>query len=807
MTPFTKASRFLFFCLPLFSTAQTKITGLVVNKKMQPLNGANVLLLKITDSSLVKGSGTTQDGSFSFDNVKPGNYLVMATHVGFSNLYHPGINIAHLQPLLDLKTIQLAEEVEELQQVRVQSRRPMFEQKIDRMVINVKNSITSAGSTALDVLERSPGVIVNRQANSISMSGKEGVMVMINGKINNMPASALVQMLAGMNAGNIDRIELITTPPSSLDAQGNAGFINILLNNNPDFGLNGSLSATMGYSRGETPAASMNFNYRKDKINLFGDYSFAIDKRKPIFTNYRRIANPGDIREYYTETDRFPTRLNHNARLGLDYQLNKKTMAGLLVSAYINRYGMHETTTNRNFKNAQPDTIIITKNKEVNNWKHAMANINLQHNINPGEIFSFDVDYLLYNNRQPFDYHNNYYNGQQQFLFTEDVRTRKKTPIKIVVGKIDYSKKLSSKVSMEAGIKASFSNFDNDVSVERSQNNIWKIDPEYTSYAKLKENIFAAYTAYNVNPDDKTNIKIGFRYEYTNSNLGTVLVKDIVDRHYGRLFPSFFISRKINEKQRINFSYTRRINRPTFNDMAPFIFFFDPNTFFSGNAALQPAISENFKIDFTFKKFLASISYSYDDNSIANFQTRIDPKTNKQIIYSENLDNLQTVSLVLALPFEITKWWNMQNNIIGTWQQASTTNNNVPIKVQLANMNLRTIQNFRLPKNFSIELTALYQTASLFGRYKVEPYMKIDIGIQKKFKNHNERLRLAVSDVFSTYKWIWVTNIESQTYAKTSLQFSLVTINLTYSRSFGRNTIKAARDRNTGSAEERGRVQ
>jgi len=242
--------------------------------------------------------------------------------------------------------------------------------------------------------------------------------------------------------------------------------------------------------------------------------------------------------------------------------------------------------------------------------------------------------------------------------------------------------------------------------------------------------------------------------------------------------------------------------------MAPFIFFFDPNTFFSGNPALQPAISENLKTDFTFKKFLVSLSYSYDDNSIAGFQSRIDPKTNKQIIFAENLDYLQTVSLVLALPFDINKWWSMQNNITGTWQQASTTdNNNAPLKVQLANLNIMTMQNFQLPKSYSIELTAFYQSASIFGRYKVEPYGKVDVGVQKKFKNNNERLRLAVADIFSTFKFVWLTNIESSSFSKTILQFSRATINLTYSRNFGRNTVKAARNRNTGSAEERGRVK
>ena len=170
-------------------------------------------------------------------------------------------------------------------------------------------------------------------------------------------------------------------------------------------------------------------------------------------------------------------------------------------------------------------------------------------------------------------------------------------------------------------------------------------------------------------------------------------------------------------------------------------------------------------------------------------------------MFAENLNYLQTGSLVLALPIKITRWWSMQNNATGTWQQASTTNNNVPIKLQLASLNIMTMQNFELPKDYSLELTAFYQSASIFGRYKVEPYGKVDVGVQKKLKNNNERLRLAVTDVFSTFKFVWVSNAEGATFSKTTLQFSKVTINLTYSRNFGRNTVKAARNRNTGSAE------
>src|SRR5205085_3520376 len=199
---------------------------------------------------------------------------------------------------------------------------PMFEQKIDRMVINVKNSITNAGGTALDVLEKSPGVTVNKQNNTIAVNGKNGVVVMINGKITYMPMEALVQLLAGISAGNIDKIELITTPPAKYDAEGNAGYINIVLINNPDAGFNGSYFLTAGYGKKELGSAGINFNYRTSKINMYGNYAFNYDHSIQTGTGFTQITKGGNIIANSSFSDRDCLRKVHNVRIGLDYQLD-----------------------------------------------------------------------------------------------------------------------------------------------------------------------------------------------------------------------------------------------------------------------------------------------------------------------------------------------------------------------------------------------------------------------------------------------------------------------------------------------------
>jgi len=227
--------------------AQSVVAGSMQDEKGKPIQYASVHLLKTVDSSLVKGAMSDAAGKYSFHNISQGKYFVSSTHTGMGQVYSKIIEVTSGEKQINAGILILGTTPEQLNDVTINGKRPMFEQQVDRMVINVKNSIVNAGGTALDVLEKSPGVTVNRQNNSIAVNGKNGVVVMLNGKMTYMPMDALVQMLAGISAGNIDKIELITTPPSKYDAEGNAGYINIVLISNPYQGLNGSYFLTAGY--------------------------------------------------------------------------------------------------------------------------------------------------------------------------------------------------------------------------------------------------------------------------------------------------------------------------------------------------------------------------------------------------------------------------------------------------------------------------------------------------------------------------------------------------------------------------------
>ena len=788
--------------------AQSGITGRVSDETHQPVSYANVLLLSAADSLLVKGGISNDDGSFALNGIAPGNYMLKIMMVGYTDHDSEAFTIAKEDGAMDFGEVVLHDDAVLMDEVQVVAKKALFEQKMDRMVVNVASSITLSGTNVLEVLERSPGVLVNRQSNTISLSGKSGVIIMINGRVNYMPAEAVTQLLAGMSSDNIERIEIMTTPPAGMDAEGNAGYINIILKTNLGDGFNGGYAFGAGYGKGAVGNASLNFNLREGKTNFFGDYSYLHESQDQTFEFYRSILLNNEQIETETKSDRFPDRNNHMARLGVDYQVNDKLIIGGLLSGYDTKWVMDATNVANLTSDGVLDTIITIENHELNQWKNLSGNLNLQYSFSAGQKLSVDADYLWYEDNNPTVYNNLYADGEGNFLFENYTRSTKVTPINIKVGKIDYMTPIGKKIKMETGVKGTASNFTNDVSVEYSDDGqSWVEDPALTAKYNLDETIAAAYLSLEAPIDEKTDIKAGLRYEYTDSNLGSETEQDIVDRQFGKFFPSVFLSRRFDESNTINLSYGRRITRPTFNDMAPFVIFLDPYTFFSGNPAVQPAISNNFELNYSYKSAMISLKYGIEDSTIANYQSTIIEGTNNQLIYTENLKQMQVYSLTFSFPLTPVKWWNMYYNVSGAWQEAQKYDELGLQSYSSGNLSAYTSQTFTLPRSFTFEITGMYVSGGLFGIFQMKPFGSVNLGLQKKFGEQGGLLRLGFDDIFNTMPYRDELNLEEQQqYFSARLQFTQPTIKLTYTRNFGNQRVKGSRERETGAEEERRRV-
>lgn len=785
--------------------AQSRISGIVQDTEEVGMDLTNVLLLNSTDSAFIRGAITDDQGRFQFERIKAGSYLIRVSRIGYNNLHTSAFDVSSGKDVT-LDAISFTEGIT-LRIIDVIERPPLYTPKIDRLVINVSSSIVFSGTTALDILERSPGIVVDRQNNRISIQGKDGVNVMENGKLRYMPVSALLQYLNGISSDNIATIELITTPPAKFDAEGDAGYINIVLKKSPDEGLNGSFSLSYGYGKGQVSNNSINLNFRKNKLFLFGNYSFLLKDQEQSFTTKRAIQAPDALQESNTSGLRLPTQRDHNLRFGMEYQLSDKTEIGGLLSAYDNHWSMDALTRNDLLRNRTLYTVNSVEAIERNQWRHYGANFNISHRFSASENISIDADYLYYRNENPINYANIVSDGTDNFLEEILTRSSKVTPLDILVGNLDYHKDLNAKVKLDAGVKAVRSTFENSVLVETLKLENWLPEASLSSNSKLAEEILAAYLSTDLQLGQKTSAKIGLRYEYTNSRLDSETDGRVVDRRFGKLFPSVFLAHKFSESISGNLSYSRRITRPTFREMAPFAFLIDPSTFFSGNPAIQPAISDAFKVDLRYKTLFFSVQYTVQDSAIARFQQRYDSEANRLLLVSENIKNAKIFSFTLGYPLQITPWWNSRSNAMYFYQENNAYVSDRPFQLTRNYVQLNTTHSFKLPKGFSSELAFFYNSPRINGALNFGEMYGLNLGLQKQLGGQWGSLRLNVSDVLNSVVMRGNVEVPDQNLSYTGIfDFSQRTFTLNYSRSFGNQKLKSRRKRQRGAAEERNRM-
>ncbi|WP_224997575.1 outer membrane beta-barrel family protein [Cesiribacter sp. SM1] len=784
---------------------QSSISGKVLDGLQKPVAYANVLLLNTGDSALVQGQVANETGGFVIEKIRPGRYIIAVSMIGYHSC-HSAINITGA-PLYEVGTISLEENTEVLGEALVEAKKPLYEQKVDRLVVNVQSSITAAGNSVLGVLQKSPGISVNKQNGSISMYGKSGVTVMINNRVSRLPIDAVLQMLDGMSAANVEKIEFITNPPAKYDAEGTAGMINIVMVENADFGTNGNYGATAGVNGAETLGANFNLNHRRRNFSFFTEYSILYDHNRESWDNRLRIADPAFTSDFNSITKREPYTTVQNFRTGAEINLSKSTSMGALVTLYQRHY-KQEALTQLNDRIAPDSSRTAAINiRELNRWQSFTANINLSHSFNEKNRLRFDFDFLNYHNLNPSDYHNESYYPERKLSTLQIIDIKKETPIFFKVANVEYTYQPLATVKIEAGVKGTLSTFKNDVEVSYTEGGLRSVDPELTVVAKLDEKITAGYVSADWSITKTTQLNAGLRYEHTSTYISTQLEQGVVDRNFGNFFPSVFFKKSLSDQTELFLSYSRRITRPTFNDMAPFVYLLDLNTFFSGNPALRPAITDGYNINFRLRQSAIALSYTDSKNEIAHFQPEIDPVTKKQTFRSQNLEYQKLWGLALSVPWTVLKWWEIQANANAYYRDLKTTHLENNVTLSLYNYSLNLVNSLKLPKQFSIEVSGFYESKMLWGMWHFKPLGSLNIGIQKKLNNNHGTLSLAVDDIFYTNIW----KLQSQIPEANSNSISVYdahfqSIRLTYTRSFGNNKLKDVSIK-SGSEEERRRVQ
>jgi len=797
-----------FFLLFASVSAAQSIKGAVHDHHGNAIPFANVLLLSHKDSVMLKTATASDSGEFVLENVQHGTYRLMTSAVGYQKAYTDTFSLQNKPGLVLTKNLVMNQEDNLLEQVTIKGSRPVFEQETDKLVVNVQAMLTGAGGNALDVLERSPGVVINRQSNALSLLGKSGVTILINGKTSRITPDAIMQMLQGMHASNIEKIELISNPPARYDAEGDAGIINIILKKDSNAGMNGSCYISAGMGRYEKFNGGINLNYRNKKWNIFSDYAAVRDREWQQLKTYSDLMFDGQFTRNRTVKNLHNTRPFQSIRTGVDYNISNKTTVGVLLSGFWNGLRSYAPGKQDIYRTEQLTQEVSFLDEEKNFWKHGMANVYLVQKFKKNQELTVDVDFVKYHNSNPHAYTNRYYEPNKTMGRTELIRIRKETPIRIWVMKAEYNIDLNPGTKLNFGSKATFMKLNNDVHVEYDRPEGWEANPEFTRNFDLQDKIAAGFVNLNHKFNSKFHLQAGLRYEFAHMLIGQPGQSSMVDRRYSNLFPSIFVTHELSKTSSLNISCSRRVQRPGYDLLAPWVMFINPYTFVSGNPELLPAFTHIIQSTYSFKsRYLLAVKFSHDRNALDRFRTHVDSTTNRTLITAENIRSLGTVSAMFSAPVTISSWWKMQTNITGVYQKIKTDTEGKLIHINNFNANIFNSHTITFPAGFTAELSALYNSASFWGISKMKALGSVNIGVKKKLAKNKGSITMNVSDLFRTNTLkLAANNVGENQVSGWSQRYEARVMRLTYSRTFGNSFLKGNGQRSTGSEEERTRV-
>ncbi len=800
-----------------FASAQNptkgKLSVVIVNDELA-LENATVQLLKSKDSSLVKAAITDKGGLAEFENIGFGTYLLKVSMVNFVSKFSPSFNLSPEQTSLQLDKISLVRVSSEMKEVIVEARKPFIQKLTDRIVVNVDNSIVNAGSSAFDVLERSPGVQIDPNDN-ISLRGRQGVIIMIDGKITPMTGADLVNMLRGLSSNSIESIHIITNPSAKYDAAGNSGIIDIKMKKDQRMGANGTFTA--GYGQGVYPKANAGatINYRNKKVNVFGNYNYSYRVGLNHLILDRNFYNNGvfngqDLKDNYSKSPFY----SQTTRLGADFFPNKKTIIGFVVNGNFNHFDRINNNNSIVIDQAkQPAFTFKTRATNDDNFSNVVGNINLKHRFDStGKELTADVDYGVYKNNSLSTTGTKYYRldgspQQSDYILNGDQDGK----LTLKTAKIDYVNPLKGGAKFEAGFKTSYVSSDNDAKFLDMSSGTPVDDVNKTNRFFYDEYNNAAYLNYS-KEYKKFSLQFGLRGE--NTNVKTEQAKGNIkwDSSYFQLFPSAFFNYHLKKDQTLGISVSRRIDRPGYSQLNPFLFLIDVTTYATGSPGLLPQITWSYELSYTLKSLNFTLGYSHTKDVqnivIARFKDvfpNIPSEDNVTVQIPVNLNSSDYVGLSISVPVRINKWWNMINNGDIYYNHFDGNLAGTALNNGAAAISVRTNNNFTLKNGWALELNANFNSGGRYGYMVLDPQWGLAAGVQKSVMNKKGTIRFNITDIFWTNlpkAVITYNNYIEKWHAFRETRVA----NLSFTYRFGKNTVAAARRRATGSEEERQRA-
>lgn len=689
-----------------------------------------------------------------------------------------------------------------LQEVTVTSKKQFVEQQADKMVINPEASITTATDNVLDVLAKSPGIMVDKDGNII-LKGKSGITVLIDDKPTYLSAEQLAASLRSMQATSVERIEIIENPPAKYDAEGSSGIINIRTKRGKIRGLNGSLSSGIQIGEKVSENIGLNLNYRNENLNIYGNYYGGIYNHCQTIELTRKFPE-GDGSVFHEFGDNTGRNGYNGLKIGADYYLNQNHIIGVMgrASDWSWKGDLNGTTNISDaFGNTQRDE--KTTNKDKNGGSNYSFNMNYKWNIDStGRNMSVDLDYARYKYNSVTNMHTTYI--PEAVPSTNQNNQLSDTHIYSV--KVDYEHPLDEKNKLDAGFKSSVVNIDNEMKYkELNLEEKWHDPNGMSNRFKYFENINAVYASYKRKWSDKFDMQLGLRGEQTRSEGNNITIDSITNRNYFNLFPTLFLQEAFSDKHQMNLSYAYRIGRPNYGMLNPFVWMLNPYTYNQGNPLLQPQFTHSLKLSYVYaQRYILSMGYGYTkDQYMQAFEQNDDTKVT--VIAWRNFENVNNADITLTIPVQIKKICQINSNMTAFYIQYKAPLPGGYLERSKVTFRGNITANFSLPRDWSAELSGWYMTRMPYGMVAFDPMGAMSAGIQKQLFNKKASLKLSVSDILKTEKQTYLTAFENVN-VRGIQKYDSRRLELNFSWRFGKDNIKPARQRASGLEEEAGRT-
>lgn len=715
------------------------IQGKVIDKKTQEaLPYVNIIVKN--ENKICSGGITSDNGTFTIKNLELKNYSVEIQFIGYTTISKL-VTLSQNNKSIDLKTIALDENSIQLKGVELVQEKSILEQKIDRKIINIGKDLLSAGATASEIMNNIPSVSVDPQTNEISLRGNSNVRILIDGKPTTIEASQLLQQIP---SAAIKQIELITNPSAKYNPEGMSGMINIVLNKNTKIGFNGSVNN--GVTFGITPKLNSSFdlNYKSGKFNFYGNYGL----------NLGQQTNRGFV--FTTETGKTDAQVfrfsnhdtSHLAKIGFDYYLNDKNSLSFYTNQnFFNGNGNSKTTVDFYKDNLADldetgviDLVQLFNNKKDNN--NQTYNIDYKTNFNKeGHSIELEINRNKEDNQENAGF-NEIINNTLSY---NDIRNNRRNTLI----NLDYVNPISSSTKIELGLESRIEN----------TTNFFLLNNAYNSEFEYNRKIYSAYTTF-IKQIGKWSIQAGTRFEKFNALAEFKKINQAdakIEDDFLTFYPSSFINYTVSDKNSFNLSVSRRVDRPSLEQLNPVREWSTPQIDSEGNPKLVPQFTNSFEFNYTRKTKLGSITTGifyrkiYKEITRIIFQSPTNPE--KLILSYDNLVDNNAFGFEMSGNLEFTKWLSTNLSFDAYSKKINGVVDNEPLTLQVTNINARMNNTIKINKNLRFQLSGLYRGRDVRLQFVRKPIWKTDFGASQNILQGKGTLTFRYSDIFNSYNF------------------------------------------------------